>query len=316
MATDPSTSPATAQPAAPQTPTPVVVSPAQPAPSPVQPPWDGNGGNEPKRPNRVHPKWTVWHTLSLLFIVVAIGALGGTQRPLVAFLTTLALMALFTTITGHGVVGLWRGLLIDERNKLSLSRLQLTLWTIIILSGFLTAALWNVANAPYGVNPLAIGIPQQMWLLMGISTTALVASPLILSTKKTEPADTRGTAQDARNEEEARMKADMKQQNIHPDAIGTQGKVVIWMWPEDSRLADLFQGDEIGNQAHLDLGKVQMFFFTLVLVFTYVVMLAHSFSQAAAIITEFPSLDQSMVALLGISHAGYLTNKAVPHSVG
>jgi hypothetical protein len=249
-----------------------------------------------------------------LLIVIAVGALGGTQRPLVAFLTTLLLMALFTTITGHGVVGLWRGLLIDERNKLSLSRLQLTLWTIVVLSGFLTAALWNVGNN--GINPLAIGIPQQLWLLMGISTTTLVASPLILSTKKTEPMDTRGPAQNARVAEKTRMEADMKQQNMRPGAIGTQGKVVIWMWPEDSRLADLFQGDEIGNQAKLDLGKVQMFFFTLVLVFTYIVMLAHMFSQANAIITEFPSFDQSMVALLGISHAGYLTNKAVPHSVG
>lgn len=30
--------------------------------------------------------------------------------------------------------------------------------------------------------------------------------------------------------------------------------------------------------------------------------------------TEFPALDDSTVALLGISHAGYLTNKAMSHT--
>jgi hypothetical protein len=35
-----------------------------------------------------------------------------------------------------------------------------------------------------GADPLAIAIPEQLWLLMGISTTALVASPLIRSTKR------------------------------------------------------------------------------------------------------------------------------------
>ena len=80
-------------------------------------------------------------------------------------------------------------------------------------------------------------------------------------------------------------------------------------------MADLFQGDEIGNAAHLDLGKVQMFFFTLVMVFTYAAALAHTFFNVSSGITELPALDQGMVTLLGISHADFLANKAIPHSV-
>jgi hypothetical protein len=224
----------------------------------------------------------------------------------------LGFLTLFTLLTGHGVVGLWRGLLIDERNKLSLSCLQMTLWTVVVLSGFLTAALWNVAHAHEGDHPLAIALLQELWLLMGISTSSLVASPLILSTKKMDPADGPNALRLKTSEE--RMKDLMAQQNVPRDAIETQGRAVYWRWPGDSRLADLFQGDETGNQAHLDLGKLQMFLFTLVLVFAYGVALAHGFSRADALITHFPALDPSMVALLCISHAGYLTYKTVPHT--
>jgi hypothetical protein len=83
--------------------------------------------------------------------------------------------------------------------------------------------------------------------------------------------------------------------------------------PEEAQWTDLFMGEEAGNAAWLDLGKVQMFFFTIILAFAYAVNLGELF-QDAGIINEFPTFDDGMVALLGISHAGYLTNKAIPHS--
>jgi hypothetical protein len=249
--------------------------------------------------------------------MIAIGILGSTQRPRMAFLATLVLMALFTIIAGHGVVGLWHGLLIDERNRLSLSRLQMVLWTIVVLSGFLTATLWNISR---GANaPRAIGVPKELLLLMGISATSLVGSALILSTKTAEPVDTglSSPAADKKEEEwkelvqrlvdrglvskgdqpkveqlvqqlvqqglSPRIIEQLVQQGLPLRAIMVQGKIVIWQWPEDARMVDLSQGDEIGNAAHLDLGKVQMFYFTLVLVFTYVVSLVSQFSQTATI---------------------------------
>jgi hypothetical protein len=65
-------------------------------------------------------------------------------------------------------------------------------------------------------------------------------------------------------------------------------------------MADMFRGEETGNAAFLDLGKVQMFFFTII--------------DGGVPIHEFPALDESIVALLGISHATFLTYQAVPHS--
>jgi hypothetical protein len=83
--------------------------------------------------------------------------------------------------------------------------------------------------------------------------------------------------------------------------------------PEDARWGDVLKGDESGNAATVDLGKLQMFFFTFVLVLSYGVAVARLF-QGAQAIAELPEVDGSMNTLLGISHTGYLANKTVSHS--
>ena len=83
----------------------------------------------------------------------------------------------------------------------------------------------------------------------------------------------------------------------------------------DANLGDLFRGEEVGNYNRTDLGKVQMFYFTAILLAVYGIALANQLFEPVAV-TEFPDLDQSMIALLAISHAGYLSYKAVPKSKG
>jgi hypothetical protein len=143
---------------------------------------------------------------------------------------------------------------------------------------------------------------------MGISTTSLVASPLIKSMKQNV----------APNEEETRRTlAHLTQQmglKIGAEAVSHRGQLVINQCLDYAQWADLFRGDETGNAAHLDLGKTQMLYFTLVLVLAYAVALGRTFASSGADISAFPAIDPSMVALLGISHAGYLTHKAIPHS--
>jgi hypothetical protein len=211
-------------------------------------------------------------------------------------------------VVGHGLIGLFRGVLIDDRNRLSMSRLQATLWTILVLSGYLTAALSNMFHAQ--AEPLAISIPQQLWVLLGISTTALVGSPLILSTKTGE------TPQTPAMKQEVKQKAADGQIPLPPDSVDTRGKVPVWLWPSDSQMGDLFKGDEVANVAQVDLAKVQVFFFTLVVVVAYGAAVFQLFPHewSSDKISAFPPLDQSVIALLGISHAGYLANKAVPRS--
>lgn len=96
-------------------------------------------------------------------------------------------MICFVVSIGWLRTGRLSGIFINERNLMSLSRFQLVLWTIIVLSAFLTIALIRISASmadPTAIpDPLAIALPEQLWTLLGISTASLVGSPLILSTK-------------------------------------------------------------------------------------------------------------------------------------
>ena len=69
-------------------------------------------------------------------------------------------------------------------------------------------------------------------------------------------------------------------------------------------LSQLFTGEEVGDFHTVDLSKVQMFFFTIVVAVAYIqVLIGNDWSSTHA----FPALSQGIVILIGISHAGYLT---------
>ena len=224
--------------------------------------------------------WTHQHTLAQLLIVAAIAVVGVAApawrlSELITWLIIVALFLAFMFVVGQGITGRLQGLLIDERNKMSLSRLQMVLWTVTILSGLLAIALSNIGRG--SPAPLAIEVPTQVWLLLGISTTSLIGSPLLKSNKMAE------------------------------------GKIKTRDDLHDADVADLFRGEENSNCNMLDLAKVQMFLFTVVLVLSYAVLLGSMFATSTGPIKALPDIDPSMTTLLGISHAGYLVNKAIPH---
>ncbi len=250
--------------------------------------------------------WSGWHTFSLCVIVVAVvlvGLLFPSESRFWVWLSIVGLLVAFAVVVGHGITGLWHGLLIDERNKLSLSRLQMFLWTLVVLSGFITAALSNLAADQ--VDPLAITISSELWLLMGIGTTSLVASPLIKSSKRARLAD---------RDEVKDTFGLLSNQGVDIGRIAAKGQIVVNAALEDARWSDLFTGEETGNAGRLDLAKVQMFYFTLTLVLAYTVALGAMFLGDMSRVATFPDLGQGVVALMAISHAGYLVSKAVPHS--
>jgi hypothetical protein len=250
--------------------------------------------------------WRWWHTLGVVAVIVAMVLFGRLASPLNSWLASVALLIIFLLIAGQGTTGLLSGALIDERNKMSLSRLQMVVWTVLVLSAIVAAAFSNIAAG--NSDPLGLGLQPELWLLMGISTTSLVGSPLIKSTKTGtdgKPAETQATFQ---------LLA--KQRGTKLSDLRAKGQIVTNVRPQDASLADLFKGEETGNAASLDLAKVQMLFFTVILALAYAGMLYSLFAHddRNVGIHTFPVLSESMLALLGISHAGYLANKAVPHS--
>ncbi len=252
------------------------------------------------------PTWKRWHTLSLIGIVLILVGMEGfipASARLWMWFGVMGLLTLFGVIAGNGVTGQSLGLLIDTRNKVSLARFQMVLWTILILSAYLTAVIVNIdLKQP---EPLSIVLPPDLWLLMGISTSSLIGSPLILRAKK---------ARESKEPDKQRALETLARQAVDIHKVAIVGQLVVNHTPETAKLADMFQGSETGNVGLLDLGKVQMFFFTLILVLAYASALSALFQQGRGAIQALPVVDGGMLALLGISHAGYLVNKALPHS--
>jgi hypothetical protein len=264
---------------------------------------------EPPRPVPPRPGgWTVLHSVGVLAALaglVAIEPLAARSRE-AAWAAAAGLLVGLTCVVSLGLTGSWRGMLIDARNRFSLSRLQMLAWTLLVLPAVYAAILVNLAiRAP---NPLEVEVPSTLWMLMGLSTTSLAATPLIRTTKESRPAD---PTQEARTLDTLAA----RRGDATGESLGAVGQVVVNRRPQDARVGDLFAGEDVGNAALVDLSKVQLAYVTGILWLAYAVALANLFRPGdGSRIAALPGLDSGLVALLGISHIGYLTAKAFPQS--
>jgi len=281
--------------------------------------------------------------------------------------------------------GRWVGILIDNRFKMSLSRLQIILWTTLAFSAFTVIALDRMipllraapsSKATY--DPLNIRFPEELLLAMGISAVSLAGASWIKS-KKTEKQSSKLmlVLEDQRKllvEKMNRAKAALEQANRELARLATRKQELLSILPNDERYpaaqlelerltqekepaakealesaetalenvekewdefqaglenrkgdmhvndsldqadwSDLLRGELVSNYRVVDPSKVQMFFLTIILLFTYGVMIwgllqAEPTWQSATVV-DLPAFSDSMVALLGISHLGYLMVK-------
>ena len=128
-----------------------------------------------------------------------------------------------------------------------------------------------------------------------------MATPAILSTKANTPATPADTV------------AVQDQLNLKVGDLSAAGKVFGRSAASLAEWADMFRGDEVGNAAQVDLSKVQQFLITVLLVVVYGADIARRFMSGEPV-TTLPPLSEGFLWLMGISHASYLTFKAVPHT--
>jgi hypothetical protein len=201
-------------------------------------------------------------------------------------------------------------------------------------------------------DPLNITIGSQLLSLLGITAAALVGSPLIAATKKDKQADPKavqttaaamvrtGNVPDSMSAAApgavvaaaapgavvaaaapgAVVAAAGPNHDEMAAAISENATGILYKNPtvNDASFSDMFEGNEIGNAAYVDLGKVQMFFFTVVVAIAYIAALWDVISGDGIYDANFtfPVLSDGMIALLGISNAGYLASKGVKHTDG
>lgn len=241
--------------------------------------------------------------LFLLLILVALVIPSNEEiQPEYVWLLVLVAMSGMFLVLGQWISGRPLGILISERNLMSLSRFQTVLWTLLLLSAYWTITLIRVW-APDVDDPLAISMDPTLWALMGISTTSLVGSPLISSTKAAkEPADDKAAERTATTFGEDKNEVERNREGT------LYGNSDI----SDAQFTDLFEGQELKDASHIDLARVQMFFFTIVAALTYGAAIFKSLVDVSPeCLKELPTVSQGLLALLGISHVGYLGSKSV-----
>lgn len=175
------------------------------------------------------------------------------------FSTILGLL-LVVMVIGACVNGRYDGIVIDNRNRVSLSKFQATLWTLLVLSAVTSAAAYKAASLG-AEQTLALKIPYELIIAMGISALSFAGTPLILGAK----ADKSGSILEISRTAD-KLALDLAQ-------VETTGLVFGRADPSDASWADMFRGDDTGNAASVDLSKVQQFLITTGLVLMYAGML-------------------------------------------
>jgi hypothetical protein len=333
----------------------------QPAPLPPDPPKPPPEGPPQAEAARL------WIFAVLLLVTIPVGIF----LPRFWGLLPAWLIILVCLLGMFGVIGLSRGMgflgiLVDAgRNMMSLSRLQIVLWTCVILSAFLAVALGRIGDYAYNqagyectapppakegeapaepecAEPLGIQLPAVLWGLMGISMTSAVASPL-LKANKTQRTAEQDRIQKEKEKQSAQAIRNAQARGLDPvpepttvtygavlaqrkaanepsvenaqDSVGVMVRKTSW---REASFADVFTGEEVSTFGYVDMAKVQNFFFTVIAVIAYAVMLGGFMAAAGKQVAGFfvfPDLTESLLAILGISHAGYLVDKPFTHSV-
>jgi hypothetical protein len=266
-------------------------------------------------PRRLSAARTEWGWLTLLFLIaLALCALwiwADQQHLQYQWIVVSAVIIGMCMSAWWLVNGRLDGILIDDRNRISLSRLQWVAWFVVLLGGYFAGAVWNVAYMENwdikGHFPI---MQADLWALLGIVSASAVASNMILDRKKSQPAQT-GRAPNAAVNTAAPSTPGQ------PDQVGSIDRNLT---PKEASWADLFLGEEVANREVVDISRLQKLFITVLLLLTYIrllwIGLGHPSSTTGFDMPPVsdPQGGQGFLWLLGISHAAYLASKATPKS--
>ncbi|MGC5703021.1 hypothetical protein J4P02_22705 [Pseudomonas sp. NFXW11] len=216
----------------------------------------------------------------------------------------LGLLALFV-LAGLRIRGRVLGVLIDERNRYSLSRLQMSLWTLLVLGTLYALYIANIVRGD-AISALMVDLDYNLIALMGFSLASFVSAPMALSRKADLPADNSALASTGQQL--------LASQNLTamPSAAG---QVLTKSAPQDARLADLIRGEDVTNGTIVDLPRLQMLLITLLVVLVYGAAVGHSLGSGAWVLKELPQLHNTLLLLALISHGGYVVGKLIPSSI-
>jgi hypothetical protein len=237
-------------------------------------------------------------------VATVLGAknVAGARSILLQLLCTTLGIAGLAIALGLGTKGRVDGIWIDERNRVSLARAQVTLWTIVALGGFATIALFNVGLGGPVAFPV---IPGSIAAALGIAFASPMISALILNTKGLADVTTVGGS--------ARDTKDFSDRGAFLAAplSGLETRVD----PTQASIADVFMGEKTSDAGDVDISRLQNVVLTVTLVLGYFAMLteqlrAISPDSILSGLASLPDPGAAFTAVLLVSHATYLGTKA------
>jgi hypothetical protein len=245
--------------------------------------------------------------------LTSIKADAGSSSIALPFLITIIGIAGLMIALGLGTEGRVAGIWIDSRNRVSLARAQVTLWTAVALSGYLILAMFNVGFAEILDAPRQLAdynafpsIPGSIAAALGIATGSTMLSPLILNTKV-------DSADGPVFEEQ-----DLKKRGT-PFFGNASSGLDTNDTPQLASIADIFMGEEEANADSVDVSRLQNVVITITLVMSFFyflleqmsnIKMAAMLSAANAIFDSLPPVGATFASLLAVSHATYLVAKS------
>jgi len=243
-----------------------------------------------------------WGWLTILFVIllgacaVWIAKSADHSYTRLQWVCVVAIFVALSLFAGFLVNGRLAGILIDDRNRMSLERVQWVAWLIVLLSAYFVQAIWDVATSA--------GFPQmqmQLFGLLGIVSGSPVVSNLIVDSKKRTPVSPTAMAN-----------IQATQPLATGDAPGQKGLMDLNHNVDEANWADLYLGEEAANRYVVDVSRLQKLIITILLVFGYVVLLWNTFDPSGAGAFAMPDVNNEFLGLLGVSHGAYLASKATP----
>jgi hypothetical protein len=236
------------------------------------------------------------------------------------FLLQIVAIILLLIGCGKAVMEHPLGTFVDDRNRVSLTRVQLIAWTIILVSGITVFGLFNTgfaaqewvglaqrAHVP-DITPdktLAEALMKKaqafpkldyyLWAVLGISIGTTGISAMLINRARASVIEGMVKNADTRIEER------------------NDSSEVGW--------TDLILGETVTKARMVDIARVQHVVITGILILTYFhllwasaraidgVSIARVMSTGTSVFTAMPTIDQTFVTLLLISHAALLASK-------
>ena len=241
----------------------------------------------------------------------------GSISILAPFLMLNAGIAGLIIALGFGAKRRAAGAWIDTRNRVSLARAQVIIWTAVALSGYAALAMFNAGfAAAFGFDKLASfsvfpQIPASIAAALGIAGLSPMLSSLILPTKDKPEVELRDPVSDVRKRGAAFFGA---------DTSGLDKRET----PMEASIADIFMGEENANKDTVDVSRLQNVVITVTLALGFFSVLAGMMSAIDAqallgakgpVFISLPAMGATFTSLLGISHATYLVSKAADKGV-